>query len=110
MARGGPPHAQSIHSARIRDHALPSRGQHRLTIRFGAKLPGAVPGVPRKLFAFWVISASGARQRENLSGRLGTPTPLGDSPCFETRPVDTSISGGVTWALFRRKSPASDGA
>jgi hypothetical protein len=53
---------------------------------------------------------SGTRQRENLSGRLGTPTPPGGYLCFETRPVDMSISGGVTWALFRRKSPASDGA
>src|SRR6516162_6074697 len=106
MARGGPPHAQSIHSARIRDHALPSRRQHRLTSRFGV----SCSGVPRKLFAFWIISASGTRRKENLSGRLGTPTPLGGSLCFEIRPLDTSIPGGVTWALFRRKSPVSDGA
>jgi hypothetical protein len=44
MARGGPPHAQSVHSMRIRDHALPGRGQYRLTIRIGAKLPGAPAG------------------------------------------------------------------
>src|SRR6516165_9219213 len=106
MARGGPPHAQPIHGARIRDHALLSRGKHRLTSRFGA----SCSGVPRKLFAFWIISASGTHQKENLSGRLGTPTPLVGSLCFEIRPVDTSISGEVTWALFRRKSPVSDGA
>src|SRR5215831_17299924 len=87
--------APSIHSARIGDHALPGRGQHRLTIWTGAKLPGAVP-VCRGSY----LRSGYLGKRRSPEGKSERPTRNSDTTrglsCLETRPVDTSIPGGVS--------------
>src|SRR5262245_32801374 len=97
MARGGPPHAQSIHSARIRDHALPNRGQPRLTI-------GLVPNY-LELFrcaaeAICVLGYLG--KRRSPEGKSERPA---RNLARWTRPFPVGLSG----RSFEEKAPLPTG-